>query len=80
MISANASSTERTSKRTTKVPVSEVGLRRLGHVYLTGGILRDYSTEGYNYDGHSEPIATARRQQPCSCSIDLNICRHRFRT
>jgi hypothetical protein len=30
MSSANVSSTERTSKRTTKVPVSEVGLIRLG--------------------------------------------------
>jgi hypothetical protein len=33
MISANVSSAGRTSKRTTKVPVSEVGLIGLRHVY-----------------------------------------------
>jgi hypothetical protein len=60
--SASDSSTERIPKRTTKVPVSEVGLLRLGMYTLGRGILRDYSTEGYNYDKHSEPIATARRQ------------------
>ncbi|KAJ5598628.1 hypothetical protein N7537_008712 [Penicillium hordei] len=54
VINANVSSTERTSKRTTKVPC----LRTQTCILVAGGILRDYSIEGYNYDWHSKPIAT----------------------